>query len=158
MPGWEGPGVSLRLQTRLLDVPGLSNIFSHQIFWELVGFFLQALNLKPLNTLLPAEWNQVHKQPLEKWLLHKESQEDNWKSRVHCCGNIVVPAQAAAALQVVGRMPTFSWIVQNGHSKLETTIIASQHCFIGSWNIKTLKKSKNNNTICCWQCTMADRL
>ena len=40
--------------------------------------------------------------------VQKESQEDRWKSRVHCCGNIVVPAQAAAALQVVGRMPTFA--------------------------------------------------
>jgi hypothetical protein len=49
----------------------------------------------------------MYKVPLHEWLMECDEMEDNWKERVHCCGNIVVPAQAAAALQVVGRTPAF---------------------------------------------------
>ena len=65
----------------------------------------QALELKPLSSLLPPEWNPLAKKPLRDGLLPSPEHEDEWEERVHACGNVVVPSQAAAALQFVSRLP-----------------------------------------------------
>lgn len=44
--------------------------------------------------------------PISDWLLHEKSED--WDERVHCCGNIVVPAQAQASLQLLARLPASS--------------------------------------------------
>lgn len=54
---------------------------------------------------MQSEWNIHCKKPLAQWLLHQKEEEDSWDERVHACGNIVVPAQAAAALQLLVRFP-----------------------------------------------------
>lgn len=64
---------------------------------------VQALELRPLSSLLPSEFNPLNKQPLARWLL--DEPDDEWNDRTHACGNVVVPCQAAAALQLVARMP-----------------------------------------------------
>ena len=79
---------------------------------ELQSNLVQAIDLKPLNRLLPTEWNPLCRKPLSKWLIHSQTEEDNWKDRVHACGNIVVPCQAAAALQIAARIPISAWVQQ----------------------------------------------
>ena len=65
----------------------------------------QDLKIRPLAQLLQPEWNPLCKKPMCDWLNRGEADESHWADRVHCCGNIVVPFQAAAALQIVARLP-----------------------------------------------------
>jgi len=71
-----------------------------------IEYLLQGLTLRPLGSLLPSEWNPLSKKPLSKWLIHSQDEESHWDDRVKACGNIVVPVQAAAALQLAARIPT----------------------------------------------------
>ena len=68
----------------------------------------QELKIKPLAQLLESEWNPLCKKPMCDWLICGEKEEEFWSERVHCCGNAVVPPQAAAALQIAARLHPLS--------------------------------------------------
>ena len=58
--------------------------------------------MEPLANLLTDDWNPLCKTPLSQWLLHERDSE--WEMRVHACGNVVVPRQAMAGLQLLARI------------------------------------------------------
>jgi len=62
---------------------------------------LQAI-APPLDYWVGRDWNSGNEVPREKWLVDVLPQEV--KSRLHCLGNIVVPAQASMGAAILSNI------------------------------------------------------
>lgn len=64
---------------------------------------LQDLNLRPLQQILPSEWNALSRPPsMLQWLQYEQSKEE--QERLHALGNIVVPQQAVLGFRCLLEM------------------------------------------------------
>lgn len=61
---------------------------------------LQEIPLKPLNTFLQKNWNEMNAVPKEKWLTTTR-EEKFYEERMHIIGNLVVPSCAALAAEIL---------------------------------------------------------
>lgn len=63
----------------------------------------QEAGLRPLQEILPSEWNALNRPPsMLDWLVAQRSAEDS--SRIHALGNIVVPLQGKVGWHVLFQM------------------------------------------------------
>ena len=60
------------------------------------------MELEPLQSFMQATWNALNAVPISQWLVPSQSRED--KERIHCLGNITVPACAALGGNILARM------------------------------------------------------
>ena len=62
----------------------------------------QDVELKPLNSFLQGQWNQLNNVPRQRWLCAEPG--DDYDERIHVMGNLVVPACGQLAGSILHSM------------------------------------------------------